>query len=96
VEVVDPRTLVPLDKEIILESVKKTRKVVVCDDAPLLCSFASEISATITEEGFELLEAPIVRVAREHVPVPFSPPMENFVLPNEEKIMNQIRKVLKK
>ncbi|MGY4687804.1 pyruvate dehydrogenase subunit beta [Petrotoga mexicana DSM 14811] len=96
VEVVDPRTLVPLDKDIILNSVAKTGKVVVCDDAPPLCSVASEISATINEEGFDFLKAPVARVTREHVPVPFSPPMEKFVLPNEEKIINKVKEVAKR
>ncbi len=95
VEVADPRTIVPLDKEIILNSVKKTGRLVICEDAPRLCSFASEVSATISEDGFSYLKAPIKRVTREHVPLPFSSPMTEFVLPNESKIIDAIKEALR-
>lgn len=94
VEVVDPRTLVPLDKEIILNSIKKTGRLVVSEDDTPMCSFASEVMAIAAEEGFSYLKAPVRRVTRENVPVPFSPPMEKFVLPNEEKIIKAVKEVL--
>jgi len=94
VEVVDPRTLVPLDKEIILNSIKKTGRLVVTEDDTPMCSFASEVMAIAAEEGFSYLKAPVRRVTRENVPIPFSPPMEKFVLPNEEKIIKAVKEVL--
>ncbi len=94
VEVVDPRTLVPLDKEIILNSVKKTGRLVVTEDDTPMCSFASEVMAIAAEEALSYLKAPARRVTRENVPIPFSPPMEKFVLPNEEKIIKAVKEVL--
>jgi pyruvate dehydrogenase E1 component beta subunit len=94
VEVVDPRTIVPLDRDVILNSARKTGRVVVSEDAPRFCSFASEISAIVSEELFSHLRAPVKRVTREHLPVPFSQPMERFILPNEEKIASAVRATL--
>jgi pyruvate dehydrogenase E1 component beta subunit len=94
-EIIDPRTLVPMDKEIILDSVKRTGKLVVFEDAPLPCSFASEVAATVAQDGFDLLKAPIFRVTREHIPIPFSPPLENQIIANEGKLITAIRKLLK-
>ena len=93
-EVVDPRTLVPLDKEIILNSLKKTGRLVVTEDDTPMCSFASEVMAIAAEEGLSYLKAPIRRVTRVNVPMPFSPPMEKFVLPNEEKIIKAVKEVM--
>lgn len=94
VEVVDPRTLVPLDKEIILNSVKKTGRLVVTEDDTPMCSFASEVMAMAAEEALSYLKAPVKRVTRANVPVPFSTPMEKFVLPNEEKIIKAVKEVV--
>ena len=91
VEVVDPRTLVPLDRGTILESVHKTGRLVVCDNARKTCSAASEISAIVSEEAFDALKAAPRRVAWEDVPVPFSPVLENRVLVDEEKIKSAIQ-----
>jgi pyruvate dehydrogenase E1 component beta subunit len=91
VEVVDPRTLVPLDRKTILDSVRKTGRLVVCDNARITCSAASEIAAIVSEEAFDALEAPPRRVAWEDVPVPFSPVLEKRVLVDDEKIMAAIR-----
>ena len=91
VEVVDPRTLVPLDRGAILESVRKTGRLVVCDNARLTCSAASEIAATVSEEAFDALKTAPRRVAWEDVPVPFSPVLENRVLVDEEKIRDAVR-----
>jgi len=93
-EVVDPRTLAPLDEETILNSVGKTNKlVVVCEAAPR-CSFASEVAAVVAEKGFDLLDAPIQRVTSMHTPIPFAPKLEKYVTVSEEKIMAAVKKVL--
>lgn len=95
VEVVDPRTIVPLDEELILGSVKKTGRLVICNDEQPVCSFTSEVAAIVADKGFEFLKAPIKRVARENVPVPHSKVMESFMLISEDKITNAIREVMK-
>ena len=93
-EVVDPRTLSPLDEETILNSVGKTNKlVVVCEAAPH-CSFASEVAAVVAEKGFDLLDAPIQRVTSLHTPMPFAPKLEKFVTPSEDKIIAAVKKVV--
>ena len=94
VEVVDPRTIVPLDKETILKSVEKTGRLVVVDPAHKSCSVASEISAMVAQEGFWTLQAPIQRVASLDCHFPFSPALENLVFPNEEKITEGIHAAL--
>src|SRR4029077_13010608 len=81
VEVVDPRTLVPLDHATILASVRRTGRLVVVDETNLSCGVASEISAIVAEEGFDSLRAPILRVARLDVPTPFSKPLEDAITP---------------
>ena len=90
VEVVDPRCLVPLDKETILKSVEKTGRLVVVDPAHKSCSAASEISAMVAQDGFWTLQAPIQRVASLDCHFPFSPALEKLVFPNEEKIIDGI------
>lgn len=96
VEVVDPRTLVPMDAETIRASVRKTGRLVVVDEAPATCSAASEISALVTEdpETFRALKAPVQRVCAAPVPVPFSPPLEQAALPDRARITMAIRRVL--
>lgn len=94
VEVVDPRTLVPLDRATILESVRKTGRLVVCDNARITCSAASEIAAIVSEEAFDALKAAPRRVAWENVPVPFSPVLEKRVLVDEEKIRTAVQSTL--
>src|SRR5512145_3069337 len=81
-EVVDPRTLVPLDEEAILGSVARTGRIVIVDECHLRCSTASEIAATVAEKGFGSLKAPPVRVARADVPTPFSAPLEAAIAPD--------------
>ena len=90
VEVVDPRTIVPLDKDTILKSVEKTGRMVVVDPAHKSCSVASEIAAMVAQEGFWTLQAPIQRVASLDCHFPFSPALEKLVFPNEEKITDAI------
>ena len=96
VEVVDPRTLVPLDVATIRESVRKTGRLVVVDESPPTCSMAAEIAATVVEDPatFRALRAPVERVCAAAVPVPFSPPLEDFVLPNEARIAAAVRATL--
>jgi len=93
-EVVDPRTLAPLDEEALLNSLGKTNRMVIVDEAHLHGSAASEIAATMVEKGFDLLDAPIRRVAALDVPIPFSRPLEAAVLPDERRIEEAIRAVL--
>jgi len=96
-EVIDPRTLVPLDINTILASVMKTGRLVVVDEACLTCGAASEIVslAAGNKNTFKVLKAPPVRVCGLDVPIPFSPPMEKFVLPDKEKIMAAVRGVMR-
>jgi len=93
-EVVDPRTLVPLDREGILESVKKTGKVVIVHEAPTFGGFGGEIAAMIAEEGFYTLDAPIKRVGAPFTPVPAHPLLEQFYLPDAEKIVKAAKEIL--
>jgi pyruvate dehydrogenase E1 component beta subunit len=93
-EVIDPRTLVPLDWETILSSVAKTGRLVVADPAHTTCSAASEISAIVAEHGFENLRAPILRVTTPDVQIPFSPALERHLYPNAQKISAAARRVM--
>ncbi|MBI4526304.1 MAG: alpha-ketoacid dehydrogenase subunit beta [Deltaproteobacteria bacterium] len=95
VEVIDPRTLVPLDFTALLASIEKTGRVVIADQCHRSCGVAAEISARIAEEGFDNLKAPIRRVTTPDVPVPFSPPLEQFITPAESRIAEAIRFVLR-
>lgn len=92
VEVVDPRTIVPLDMDTINASVQKTGRVVVVDPAPLTCSVGSELAATITEEQFWHLKAAPIRVAAPDVPFPFSPPLERRVMVNADDVTKAVRR----
>jgi pyruvate dehydrogenase E1 component beta subunit len=94
-EVIDLRTLVPFDKRTVLESVKRTGRLVIVDEAPRTGGAAAEISARIMEEAFEYLRAPIERVTSIDAPVPFSPPMEKFAMPDENKVVNAVKKVMR-
>ncbi|MDQ0221617.1 alpha-ketoacid dehydrogenase subunit beta [Streptococcus moroccensis] len=97
VEVVDPRTLIPLDKELIIDSVKKTGRLVLVNDAYKTGGFIGEIAAMVSEsEAFDYLDAPIVRVASEDVPVPYASILENAILPNVEKIKAAVKKTVNK
>jgi len=91
VEVLDPRTLVPLDKEAILQSVGKTNKLVIVQEAVQTGGFGGEISAMVAEHGFDLLDAPIKRVTAPDTPVPFSPSLEQAYLPSVEKIVAAVK-----
>ncbi|HEY3783606.1 MAG TPA: alpha-ketoacid dehydrogenase subunit beta [Fimbriimonadaceae bacterium] len=93
-EVIDIRSLVPLDEETILNSIGKTNRVVVVNEAPRTCGFAGELVARIAEIGFEHLDAPPVRVTRLDTPVPWAKSLESFVLPSVEKIVAAAQKVV--
>jgi pyruvate/2-oxoglutarate/acetoin dehydrogenase E1 component len=90
-EVIDPRTLVPLDKELILESVRKTGRLVVVEEDNLTGGWAGEIAAIVAEEAFFWLDAPVKRVSAPDTPVPFAPVMEQFYVPSEERIIEAVR-----
>ena len=94
VEVIDPRTIVPLDKDTILKSVEKTGRLVVVDPAHKSCSVASEISAMVAQDGFWTLQAPIQRVASLDCHLPFSPALEHLVFPDEDRITEAVYKTL--
>ena len=81
VEVIDPRTLSPLDEDTIVASVEKTGALVVVDESPPHCSVASEIAAVVSEKAFDFLNAPVRRVTAPHAPVPFTPTLENVYAP---------------
>ena len=87
VEVIDLRTLNPLDEDTIYQSVKKTNRVAIIHEDTLTGGFGAEIAALITTNCFEYLDAPIVRVAALDAPIPYSPPLEDAVLPNKQKIL---------
>lgn len=94
VEVVDPRSLLPLDRETIVASVRKTRRVIVFDDSNRTCGFAAELAALIAEEAWDVLRAPVRRLTRADVPVPFSPPLEEYVLPSGDRLAAECRALL--
>jgi len=92
-EVIDLRTLKPLDFKTIAESLKKTYRAVVVHEACLTGGFGAELVARISSELFDYLDAPVLRVATKDVPIPFSPPLEKFVLPSVEDIVKAVRQV---
>jgi pyruvate/2-oxoglutarate/acetoin dehydrogenase E1 component len=94
VEVIDPRTIVPFDKQAIFESVKKTARLVIMDEEPKTGSAASDIAATVAEEAFDLLDAPIKRVCAPDTPIPFSPVLEKFWMPDEDKLIEAITEIV--
>jgi pyruvate/2-oxoglutarate/acetoin dehydrogenase E1 component len=94
VELVDPRTLVPLDKQTILDSVKKTSRAVIVHEAHVTGGFGGEIAAVLAEEAFGYLDAPIKRVGAKWTPIPFPSQQEDAVLPQEADIERAIREVL--
>ncbi len=93
-EVVDPRTLVPLDKKTILASIRKTNRVVVVDEAFSPCGVGGEIAALAADEAFYHLDAPIKRIHSLSVPTPSSPPLEKAVVPSLEQIVTTVREVM--
>jgi len=94
VEVIDLRTLVPMDKITIINSVKKTGRLVIVDEGVKQAGMTAEIAAMVTEEAFDFLDGPIERVTNENTPIPFSPPLEEFVRPTQEKIYHAVKRTL--
>ena len=93
-EVVDPRTLYPLDGETIFASVKKTHRLVILHEEVKFAGSGAEIAAQVAEEAFDYLDAPILRVAAPFCPVPFSPPLEKAYVPSEQQLIDAVRKVM--
>jgi len=96
VEVIDPRTLSPLDEETILDSVAKTHHLVVVHEAWVTGGYGGEIAAIVADKGFSSLHGPVKRVGAKQVPIPFSPPLENYVLPEVEDICQAVEECLAK
>ena len=94
-EVIDPRTLNPLDKDTIFDSVKKTGKLIVADEGCLTCGFASEIASLAAQELFGYLKAPVIKVGSPDTPAPYSPPLEAAYIPGERNIREAIIKIMK-
>jgi pyruvate/2-oxoglutarate/acetoin dehydrogenase E1 component len=94
IEVVDLRTLCPLDTDGILRSVRKTSKVVVLHEATRSCGIGAEVCSLIAEKAFEDLDGPVVRVTAPDVPIPFSPPLEQAVLPQRDQVKEACRELL--
>ncbi len=96
-EIIDPRTLVPLDKQTIIESVRKTGRLVVVDEACQTCSAAAEIVAFVTSDkgAFAQLKSAPARVCGLDVPIPFSPPMEKYAIPDKAKIIDAVRGLMR-
>jgi pyruvate/2-oxoglutarate/acetoin dehydrogenase E1 component len=94
VEVIDPRTIIPIDKQTIIQSVKKTGRLVVMDEEPKTGSWASEVAAIIAEEAFDYLDAPIKRVCAPDTPIPFSPVLERYWMPSEEALIKTINEII--
>ncbi|MDP2918672.1 MAG: alpha-ketoacid dehydrogenase subunit beta [Dehalococcoidia bacterium] len=95
IEVIDPRTVKPLDKETIIQSVKKTGRLVIMDEEPKTGSWAGEVAAIIAEEAFDYLDAPIKRVCAPDTPIPFSPVLEKFWMPSEEALIKAVLEIKK-
>ncbi|MGG3989885.1 alpha-ketoacid dehydrogenase subunit beta [Bacillus smithii] len=94
VEVVDPRSLSPLDEDTILSSVAKTNRLVIIDEANPRCNVATDIAALIADKGFDTLDAPIKLITAPHTPVPFSPPLEDLYLPTPEKVIEVVSELI--
>ena len=96
VEVVDPRTLVPMDRGTIRASVRRTGRLVVADEAGPTCGASAEICALVTEDPqtFRALKAPVRRVCALEAPIPYTPVLESHVLPNRDRIASAVREVV--
>jgi pyruvate dehydrogenase E1 component beta subunit len=93
-EVIDPRTLSPLDADSLVASVEKTGAMVVIDESPPRCSIATDIAAIVGERAFDALDAPIRRVTSPHTPVPFSPPLERAYMPTVAAVVAAVRSTI--
>jgi pyruvate/2-oxoglutarate/acetoin dehydrogenase E1 component len=93
-EIIDPRTLTPLDKKTIIGSVKKTGRLVIVSEDCKTAGVSSEIAAVVAEDAIDYLDAPITRVCAADTPIPFSPPLEQYVIPDEKTIVRAVKEVL--
>src|SRR6478752_4091763 len=96
VEVVDPRTLLPLDEETIVESVKKTNRCVVAHEAVVRAGFGAEVAAVVQHQAFDWLDAPVERVGSKFTPLPFAPVMEEYVVPHAKDVLEAIQKTVQR
>jgi pyruvate dehydrogenase E1 component beta subunit len=96
VEVLDPRSLLPLDEEAIVASVKKTNRCVVAHEAVVRMGFGAEIAALVQHQAFDWLDAPVERVGAKFTPIPFAPVMEEFVIPQQPDVLAAIRRTVGK
>ena len=94
VEVLDPRTLQPLDEEALVASVKKTNRCVVAHEAVTRMGYGAEVSSVVQEQAFDWLDAPVERVGAKFAPLPFAPVMEQYVVPHAEDVLNAIRRTV--
>jgi pyruvate dehydrogenase E1 component beta subunit len=94
VEVIDPRALTPIDKKTILKSVKKTGRLVIVSEDCKTAGVSAEIAAIVAEEAIDYLDSPIKRVAEPDTPIPFSPPLEQCIIPNEKAIIKAVKEVV--
>jgi pyruvate/2-oxoglutarate/acetoin dehydrogenase E1 component len=95
VEVIDPRTIAPLDRETIVNSVRKTGRLAIVDEAPAMCGFSGEVIALACEQALDSMDAAPRRICSLHAPNPFSPPLEDQMLPTPAKVADEIRKMLR-
>ncbi|WP_085522719.1 alpha-ketoacid dehydrogenase subunit beta [Tuberibacillus sp. Marseille-P3662] len=93
-EIVDPRSLSPLDEETILSSVMKTGRLIIVDEANPRCGVAADISSLVADKGFDYLDAPIKKITAPHSPIPFSPVLEDAYLPSPEKIIQAVSEMI--
>lgn len=94
-EVIDPRTLVPFDYETVVNSLKKTGRLMIVHEDNYNCGWGAQLGSWVAENQIFLLDAPIVRVAAYDTPIPFSPVLENYVIPSKERIVEEARKLMK-
>jgi pyruvate/2-oxoglutarate/acetoin dehydrogenase E1 component len=92
VEVVDPRTLQPLDEETLIESVKKTNRCVVAHEAVTRMGWGAEVAALVQQKAFDWLDAPVERVGAKFTPLPFAPVMEQYVVPHAADVLNAVKR----
>lgn len=93
-EVIDLRTVYPMDYETIAGSVRKTKRVMVAHEAVKIGGVGAEIAAYVAEDLIDYLDAPVIRVGAKHVPVPFSPPLEKFVIPQQDDVIKAVRELV--
>ena len=93
-EIIDPRTISPLDEDTILESVEKTGRLVVVDEASPRCNMATDIAAMVAQKGFEFLRAPVRMVTPPHTPVPFSDVLEDLYVPDAGKVIDAVNELV--